>query len=223
MPMLITRFASNPRPNTIASSPSRKGYRLSIDPGITGTGLAFWREGEWSLRLPPCAISIITPPATMRSWEEKEEYVASKVAQVLLKNYVTHVYCELPEYFADAHGVMVAKEGNLAKLILVVGMFWEAARHRDIPFHPIPVAQWKGQLPKFVVEERIRRIIPTVVALQPQSHAWDAIGIGLYAKGFLNVSQSSTSSKARANVKASPRKAGSTGRSKTHTTRANRR
>jgi len=56
---------------------------------------------------------------------------------------------------------------------------------RGISFLPIPVNQWKGQLPKKIVIKRIQKIIPrrNLETLQPKDDCWDAIGLGLHVRG----------------------------------------
>lgn len=176
----------------------RRLYRVSCDPGITGTGLALWDSKSWEQPVAPIGVvniypksltaaGIFSPRITRQSatrWLPKAYSVSSQVHDCLLELNPTHFYCEQPEFFANESGQMVAATGDLIKLTFIVGCFARSCWELGIEFVPIPVRQWKGQLPKQVVERRIVDLIGrTAGGKAIMSHSWDATGIGLFAKG----------------------------------------
>jgi hypothetical protein len=107
---------------------------------------------------------------------------------------VGECHYELPVFYDDAGGHMAAKKGDLGKLLRSVGRIEELCRSRDVRYVEHSVPQWKGQMSKDLVNRRICRVLDSVcfgrafdrlVAMGCRTHAWDAVGIGLYAKGCL--------------------------------------
>ena len=140
---------------------------FTIDPGISGTGWALW-DDEGKLKFS----GVITPPARFK-WEDK--------CQIVIKQLMTkwrgarEVYVEFPAMMGGGRGVVTASSGALVKLTILVGMIMN-----EFSAKPITVASWKGQLPKEIVEKRVKELLPKCKA---KSHAIDAIGIGLYIQG----------------------------------------
>lgn len=141
---------------------------LTIDPGISGTGWALW--SGWVL----IKTGIITPPDAL-SWESKMTFVMGALKNIIEHYDFIEVHVELPKQFGGVRGMATSGKGSLTKLTLLVGaiMFNFQAK-------PVPVNDWKGQLPKEVVEKRVKDILPKCKA---KSHAIDAVGIGLYIQG----------------------------------------
>jgi hypothetical protein len=78
------------------------------------------------------------------------------------------------------------KTGDLVKLAHLVGLFQGVTRSFSATeFYPVEVNRWKGQLPKRVVEQRIRRTLGAETCRRAgiETHAWDATGIALWAQG----------------------------------------
>lgn len=96
------------------------------------------------------------------------------------------VYVEWPTFFDSGVGHAVARRGDLGKLTFgagyICGALGECFGCQTVP---VTVNEWKGQLPKAVVTERIKHLLGKnkCQRLGITSHAWDAVGIGLYAKG----------------------------------------
>lgn len=161
---------------------------LSVDPGLTGTGYAVWSASAelWRLSRKPTRVGVITPPAKLEAMA-KLRYLVERLSGLMANEDINRVACELPEFWAGAFGRAVAARGDLVKLSLVVGAVAALAVERRAVFTTVPVRDWKGNLPKDVVERRIRRRIGDGVCEQLgiKSHAWDAVGIGLYVKGML--------------------------------------
>jgi len=173
--------------------------RLSIDPGLGGTGWATWDDsnwGGWVDNVGPEACGdwqVMGSVNRSKDWLERAYILSDKFEQWLWNNFIAdrssdrivRCYIEFPIFYDDAGGHMCAKKGNLGKLYCLIGMLVAVCRRWSIPVELIKVPDWKGQLPKPVVFERMERLLgPEVCAKFPKStHAWDAIGIGLYAKG----------------------------------------
>jgi hypothetical protein len=78
---------------------------------------------------------------------------------------------------------IAASKGDTLKLAFLVGCYSIALRKRDIDVHLVIPQRWKGQLPKDVVISRVRRELGDELCQQMniRSHAWDAVGLGLWA------------------------------------------
>lgn len=171
-----------------------QNYILTVDPGVSGTGLALWKEENWGKLDYPINCSNLYPIKT-KNWTYtalglangfiyalglKEEKFFGKIIKVII---------EQPKFFADsAEGSMHAKSDNLGKLYMLVGMLAYAADKFGAEVELIRVDAWKGQLSKQAVISRIEKRLPEIKErLNPKSHSWDAIGIALAAQGFLTI------------------------------------
>jgi hypothetical protein len=85
------------------------------------------------------------------------------------------------EMHQSARAQMMWKSGDLQHTLVFIGM---VAYHCE-GIVLVKPSEWKGQLPKSVVERRLRVTLGNSVCrdLGIESHAWDAIGIGLWARG----------------------------------------
>lgn len=166
----------------------------TIDPGVTGTGIALWEWKPWVTHVPalPTLVQCVKPTAAMSStWFHKAQSVVSIVADVLDGlGTTTKTYIEEPQYFQSHYGQTAARDGALVKLCLLTGMLMQACP--DVT--PIRVNQWKGNVPKTVIENRVRRLLLHIAKTQgyaaPEMEHWtdhefDAIGLGLHQQGIL--------------------------------------
>ena len=172
------------------SSPEKKakefaGYGiLSIDPGITGTGICRWNSLGWKKFEYPTGIETFSP-RRFDDWTYTAEVYHDKLKQLADEYDVKRIYCEFPQYFQSAKGHAATAKGDIHKLAFLIGVFAAVAYEIGSEFTPIYVNTWKGQLPKEEVTRRIIRKLPDIrTRLAPESHEWDAIGIGLFAQGF---------------------------------------
>lgn len=165
---------------------------LSVDPGIE-LGAAMW-DYESSenpsvaltpICMPPIDTGVFYPNKDLE-WVEGVQTTIAKLDGFISRNSdpesgvsVAQCFCEWPAFFEDAR--VAARDGALVKLAAAVGMVIELCRHRNIMFFQVPVHKWKGQMPKEAVINRIRKRLP---GHEYRSHAWDAVGIGLWAKGY---------------------------------------
>lgn len=163
----------------------RPKARISIDPGVSGTGVAVWDEPVWSRFFPP-ALTCNLPTYKGKDWNAKAQIVGDEIDRFLSEYRVVMVYVEWPEFMPGSlKGNAAAVKGDLQKLTYSVGVIGRVCHAHSVGLEVIPVSVWKGQLSKAVVKERIRRRYADIgVELCASSHAIDAVGIGLHAKGF---------------------------------------
>jgi len=149
---------------------------FAIDPGLQGTGWAKFVGGH----LRECGVIELPGFAAELPWWRRSLLIVS--------TYLCHVegpalhYCEMPEYFGGAINERGWRTGDLQRTVYLVGSFAGAL---GASFTPVRVRDWKGQLPKVVVTRRIRKILGDEICtkLHIESHAWDAVGLGLWALG----------------------------------------
>ena len=147
--------------------------RITIDPGAGSSGWAIWDKG-WKL-----LANGLCRPKEKKIWEIRAYENAESLKDVSQKFGCTEGYIEYPAFF-QAHGACgVANSGALVKLAFFVGL---VCGTMPFPITRVEVGKWKGQLPKEVVIQRIKRILPDVKATADD---YDAIGIGLFLKGDL--------------------------------------
>jgi hypothetical protein len=159
---------------------------ISLDPGVQGTGVAIWSAENWNRRVPPIHVQNFDRLGTDGDWKGAANRMG-KLLDGLMKEYGTvALHSEFPQLMSGAGGHMVAASGDLQKLTFIVGVFAQVAWANGAMFTEHLVHSWKGQMSKEAVIVRIKRKIPKVVELNPQTHSWDAIGIGLHAQGFFN-------------------------------------
>ena len=162
---------------------------LSIDPGFA-FGWALWSDlGELQ------KVGVVPVPAHLKKpnvdWTRRYEWTQDRFFEIcnedLVDDRIWQVVIELPQFFNTAQGQAVAGKGDLGKLMLVVGAMAAIAHGGSLGLFVrfAPVIQWKGQLPKSVVEKRIRKILGASFCEEMciKKHGWDAVGIGLWHQG----------------------------------------
>ena len=145
--------------------------RISIDPGVSGTGYAIWTDDgvlkEWGN---------IYPDAADQTFDTRARSITKKLRVIALRCKISDCYIELPALHSSEGGAVTARSGALVKLAFMVGMVYSMFQKS----HLIPVADWKGSLPKEVVASRVRKQFPGKAIV---NHSVDAVGIGLYVTG----------------------------------------
>jgi len=156
---------------------------LCLDPGIGGTGYAMFESLRIRQEAPGmvCCHGVIKTQE--RQWQSGAEDLSGKLIGVLEALKPDIVAMEIPEMWQSSTSHSSAASGDLFKLCYLCGMFGEVARQfcmkSPILLRP---TEWKGQLPKEVVIQRIKIIYPMLSVF---SHDADAIGIGLHLQGRL--------------------------------------
>ena len=84
---------------------------------------------------------------------------------------------------ASAKSAMTWAKGDMQKVTVLTGWLAHAFHARNSTVVLVPPSEWKGQLPKDVVQYRVEKRMGKALVKQlgPKSHAWDALGIGYYA------------------------------------------
>ena len=155
--------------------------RLSVDPGVE-FAIAVWEDRTWN--------EVVRPRHVYMSTERKGDWLETMSWYVcelrfLLKSWVIgDIYCEMPAHFESKGGIVTLQSGALVKLSIATGMLLGGLQvfTPSAKLHLIPVNNWKGQLSKALVQWRIQKLLH-VDATTYKSHQWDAVGIGLFAKG----------------------------------------
>jgi len=148
---------------------------MTVDPGLQGTGYAVWRFYELK------ETGVITSKA--KEWWERAYSIAGTL--YLRGSFSEIVYVEHMEYFGGSKN-LAWKTGDLQRTTYLEGCIAGRFNEANIVV-PIPVREWKGQLPKAVVIRRIQKELGKEVCedLGIVTHAWDAVGIGLWAQNRL--------------------------------------
>lgn len=161
---------------------------VAIDPGID-TAIAVWRK---TTDVNPIATATFCAKKTPRErgWLSLARNVTVQL-QEWLSDYELRGalgFIEEPAFFDTSSGHMVARRGDFCKLAMITG--WEISIMTSFGITPrlVGIANWKGQLPKTLVKKRIQKVLGKAgVDLKLSEHAWDAIGIGLAARGMLGL------------------------------------
>lgn len=159
-------------------------YVISIDPGVE-FGVCVWLKSEFLAELPPQRWFVYrTSSRKHPTWKQQLEVNTQSFVKDLLSsgNTVLDVYCEYPRFFESPVGTVSARRGDLGKLYTAVGYLHGCLSHLIRgTFCYVPVTLWKGQLPKSVVESRLRnRWGDWMNQSNISSHAIDALGIGAW-------------------------------------------
>ena len=165
-------------------------YGLSIDVGINALGWALWNAESWKECIAPIETGIIRVGRNKGiGWEIKLQRVSSQLNDNLIvphrPKYLALEYPELWSGSAKSHAA-AKHDGGLLELAYACGVHAADARRNGAKkIILIRPTAWKGQMPKIIAARRIRRAFPSSEVVQEtESHAMDAIGIGLAAKGY---------------------------------------
>ncbi len=158
-----------------------KSSMLCIDPGVI-MGWAYFPDGKKY----PKTCGVIKPKVRGDNFYLRVHSIIAQLANVIVDCSPTLIAIEWPSYFGSVGGIATAGHGDLVKLAFTVGKMAQIGEAYGAAFIPVPVVNWKGQLKKNVVIKRIKKTIPKAFLekLDPDSHSWDAIGIGLFVRGL---------------------------------------
>jgi hypothetical protein len=157
---------------------------MCVDPGHAGTGVALLTYG------PPVKLlstTVIKPKRGSRGWIEKCIDITNAFSQEhleVLDQFTlprpVKIFMEVPRLWS-ASGRSLAASEDLLILSALIGMI--AFETFGTEFIQVPVHMWKGQLPKKVVADRVKKAFDLD---RIPNHAADAAGIGLWlSKGGL--------------------------------------
>lgn len=156
------------------------GSLLAVDPGIE-FGIAYWAPSRAcsNVPMPPTCARVLSPKAM--PWFERVSASVQLFEDMLDKFTPTIVVIEWPNFT----GLVASKKGDLGKLQFIIGAFAQCAHTRGCSVHLAPVTVWKGQLSKETVNRRVVAVLGDPACRTFNSHAWDAVGIGMWFKGWL--------------------------------------
>lgn len=166
---------------------------LAVDPGVY-SGWAFWPKGKKY----PTRCGVIEPNTNLQKMKklltsnkeidffDKMHSTIHQLGKITLNLKPEFVVVEWPQSFTSVGGRAATGAGSIIKLAFGIGQVALMAYACQAKFVPVPVAQWKGNLSKQIVIKRIKKRLTQarLEYLEPSSHAWDAIGIGLFCKGL---------------------------------------
>lgn len=154
---------------------------LAIDPGLH-LGYAFFPEGKQF----PTKVGLVNPKIKGKDFFVNFRSTVAQYGKLLVKFPPGDIAIEWPLFYNSAGGAAAAGSGSVVKLAFEIGKLVQVAEAYGWHFIPVPVNEWKGQLPKKIVIKRIQKklSVPRLRQLNPQKDAWDAIGIGLFMRGL---------------------------------------
>jgi Holliday junction resolvasome RuvABC endonuclease subunit len=162
---------------------------MFVDPGLGGTGWAFFAcisRGQGAQ--PPVATGVIRG-GEKEGWQSQCHSIGAMLCAQCLAGKIQTVVLEMPELWTSAtshasatHKARAGEPADLFKLTYLVGVL--AASVVSYVGLPVLIAPqtWKGQLPKEVVHERIKKAL----GIKYKEHEADAVGMGLAAQGQLD-------------------------------------
>jgi hypothetical protein len=152
---------------------------------MSGLGWATWDQDEWDDLVAPVEFGTLYPTSN-EDWLQEVFSIVGKLQDRISWRRVKAVYCEEPVYFGSLRGDAAARGGSLVKLSVAVGAITQMCKtqapHADVEL--VAVRDWMGQLAEETMRKRITKRLGEEATKKVKSHAWDAVGIGLYKKGY---------------------------------------
>ena len=151
---------------------------ITIDPGVRGTGVALW--------IPQAKEPVKTylfEPYAKDAWSVRLGYICDRLEDCLYKNKPKEAIIEQPVFMRSREGIGSAASGNLVKLAMIAGALFRVCLDYGCDTNTVFPARWKGRRSKDTVETAIRKILPNLKA--KNHNVIDAVGIGLWHKGYL--------------------------------------
>lgn len=160
------------------STKPRHACWISVDPGLSGTGVAIWLGRD------PAPITVNISPRK-DDWQDTLCCIVHDFRYLLDANKIEAVYYELPAFMKSATAANARQD--IVKLTLLAGALHGISL--PLPVTPVPIINWKGQVSKEMMNDRvIRRMTKlgwTDATKKRTTHELDAIGIGMYIQGLL--------------------------------------
>lgn len=182
---------------------------VAIDVGLTALGWAAWtsvrvpidRRKDSAQPVSPDSCGVVSVPGRVANknrsadrkknrtmWINNARWIHAAFVEEVLDVFAPDVMAtEWPEFRSgNAVGMAAAGGEVLTKLALCAGCHMQQAWDREAEGMIVPVSTWKGMLKKDVTNKRIVRAIGKEAkdGTLIDSHAWDAVGIGLHVLGF---------------------------------------
>ncbi len=177
--------------SVLPGSRGKWGHVLFVDPGITATGVAFWKDLQIAGPVTAPEKTQVLRPSTGNSqeWEGKAHEICCEFAGLVRGWQVRWIVLEMPQVWnTSATSMASASTGDLLKLVYLVGeMGWLCRDICDRAPVLLNVNAWKGQMPKDTVERRIAYAFKKAKIKYKKfpNHVSDAVGMGLHAQDAL--------------------------------------
>jgi hypothetical protein len=154
----------------------KKDFVIAVDPSLNSLGWASWFT-EKSLRTGlPTDVGLLKAKRS-KGLVGRSIWLGDQL-HTIIDGRECVIVCEMPAY----HGSMMGwAAGDLQKLVFLVGAL--AGYFNRLRFVPVTPNEWKGQLPKKVVINRLIKRFGPGATRHWEKDVWDAVGIGLYHLG----------------------------------------
>lgn len=154
---------------------------LFIDPGLMGTGWAFYAKVDPVHPKPPSCYGVIK--TSKNPFEVAAHDIWKQVRTLICQQQCQLIVIEFPGLWRSGVSQASAQTGDLFKLTYLIGGIGQVSC--ETCCYPLLVspAEWKGQLPKDIVVRRIVKHFPSLAHIK--NHEADAVGMGLAAQGIL--------------------------------------
>jgi len=135
---------------------------FTIDPGLNGTGWAFFRGARL------IKYGTVHSPASKKDehWLQRANHIAAEIGKVIDSfcdwgghppHAVDLVLIESPRDFQTQKGIAASMSGAIVKLAWVSGMIAQESVHYCMRVDAIEPAKWKGTMSKKQTQNRIER------------------------------------------------------------------
>lgn len=143
---------------------------ITIDPGFN-TAIAFWENKELK--------EVVLIKADKKRDVDK---MLKEFRKIDFTGY-TMCFIEGVQEYGFGISLTAAVRGDLNKLSMLIGRYTEYLSSIGLQVKILLPRQWKGQLPKQAVAERVKKIIGRTFKTH---HEYDAVGIGLAVQGLID-------------------------------------
>lgn len=163
---------------------------LTMDPGTSSVGLAFWRTVAFKasmtekrlVRPPVLSRSLAMPPNT------DKVSGAIELAERIVHDHDLRGVHEFHVEWMTVYGSRMDAANDLIGIAYFTGLMASKIVAVGGRVQAYTAMEWKGNMPKAITEARIRKVFDDAghkLAARKSSHEMDAIGIGLFVQGLL--------------------------------------
>lgn len=193
--MALVLIKRKEKPRNCLLTPGGIGGFLSIDPGLNGTGWAVWDREKADKLVKPIASGSVPGTNAASELTSRCAWICTALNLICHQFSVLEVAVEMPQFMeGSSKGMAAARDGDLVSLSILVGAIcgnmWKVQNGQSKTFgwttHLVSVSQWKGNLKKDICLERVERLLPKWRSSTDTTHEADAVGLGLYCKGFFD-------------------------------------
>ena len=168
---------------------------LAVDPGVVTMGAAVWDHGEFTeainsgdpikpldtMSVTLKSVSNPKPVDRVKCITQLTDALMSWLVESELRPLT--IVCEYPQVFATSSTGLAAANDAMG-IMFFVGCLRGIFYTDGVEFIPASVTAWKGNMSKELTQRRVQKRYPDANDwLGKSSHAWDAVGIGLWAMG----------------------------------------